>query len=142
MVLVRCIRVSRLWVHASGSIGSISIGSLTISSLFIQPIHSDPRYFSGLLSAVVSGFLTFVFLEPLFVPVGLDLALVALWVLSINASLVGLSLGVLLPSLFPGLCFGVTFSLLVGSFLDLSYSLYLPVVGGACALLGALLSSK
>jgi callose synthase len=88
------------------------------------------------------GFLTFVFLEPLFVPVGLDLAMVALWVLSINASMVGMSLGVLLPTLFPGLCFGVSLSLLVGSFLELSQSLYLPVVGGAAALIGAVLSTR
>jgi callose synthase len=95
-----------------------------------------------MLSAVLSGFLTYVFLEPLFVPVGLDLAMVALWVLSINASLVGMSLGVLLPTLLPGLCFGVSIALLVGSFLELANSLYLPVVGGACAIVGAILSTR
>lgn len=100
------------------------------------------RYFSGLLSAVLSGFLTYVFLEPLFVPVGLDLAMVAMWVLATYSALVGMSLGVLLPTLFPGLCFGVSLALLAGSFLDLSNSLYLPVAGGVCALVGAILSSR
>ena len=104
--------------------------------------NSNTRYFSGLLSAVLSGFLTYVFLEPLFVPVGLDLAMVALWVLAIDASLVGMSLGVLLPTLFPGLCLGVSLSLLIGCFLGISSPMYLPIVGGLCAVVGALLSTR
>jgi callose synthase len=50
----------------------------------------------------VSGFLTYTFLQPLFFPVGLELAIVALNVLSINAAFVGMSLGVLLPLILPG----------------------------------------
>ena len=101
-----------------------------------------PRYFSGMLSAVLSGFLTYVYLEPLFVPVGLDLAVVALWILAINASLVGMSLGVLLPTLLPGLCCGASISLLVGSLLEVSSSLFFPVVGGGCAIVGAIFSTR
>jgi callose synthase len=83
-----------------------------------------------------------VLLKPLFVPVGLDLAVVALWILAINASLVGMSLGVLLPTLFPGICFGVSSVLLAGVFLGVANPLYLPVVGGVCALIGAILSAR
>jgi callose synthase len=68
--------------------------------------------------------------------------MVALWVLAIGAALVGMSLGVLLPMLFPGVCCGVSLSLLVGCLFDVSSSYYLPVVGGACALVGAILSSR
>jgi callose synthase len=95
-----------------------------------------------LLFATLSGFLTYVFLEPLFVPVGLELANVALWVLAIFSSMVGMSLGVLLPTLCPGLCFGATLALLVGCFIEISEYLYFPVVGGVAALVGALLSVR
>lgn len=94
------------------------------------------------MTAVISGFFTYVFLEPLFVPVGLDLAMVALWILAINASLVGMSLGVLLPTIFPGFSFGAAVVLLVGTFLEVQNSLYLPIVGGAVALVASFLSAR
>jgi hypothetical protein len=78
----------------------------------------------------------------MFVPVGLDLAMVALWVLSTGAGLVGMSLGVLLPTLLPGICFGVPLALLVGVFVGVSNALYLPVAGGALSLLGILFSTR
>jgi callose synthase len=102
----------------------------------------NARYFSGVLATILSGFVTYVFLEPLFEPVGLEVAMVALWILAINASMVGMALGVLLPLLFPGLCFGVMLSLLVGGLMQISEPLYLPVVGGGAALVGAVLSAK
>lgn len=104
--------------------------------------YRDQRFFSGALSAFLSAFITFVYLEPLFVPIGLDLAMVALWVLSIGAGLVGMSLGVLLPTVFPGICFGISLSLLVGTFLSYYHVLYLPVVGGGLSLIGILLSTR
>jgi callose synthase len=109
-----------------------------------QNCDRDTRYFSGILNGLLSGFLTYVFLEPLFVQVGLDLAVVVLWVLSLMASLVGMSLGVLLPTLFPGLCFGVNLALLIGAFLNsLSMNgLYFPIAGGILALIGAFLSVR
>lgn len=111
-------------------------------SLFCSIARRKPRYFSGLLSAALAGFLTFTFLEPLFVPVGLELANVALWVLALYASMVGMSLGVLLPTLCPGLCFGTSIALIVGCFMGMSTSLYFPVVGGIAALVGAVLSVR
>ena len=103
---------------------------------------SKSRYFSGVLTTVVSGFVTFLFLEPLFVPVGLELANVALWLLAIDSALVGMALGVLLPSIFPGLCFGVSSSLLIGSVMGVSSNYFLPAVGGGLGLIGAIVSSK
>ena len=103
---------------------------------------SHPRYFSGLLSAALSGFITYIFLEPLFVPVGLNLAMVVLRVLSINATLVGMSLGILLPRIFPGLCLGATAALLLGTFVNAQYTLYFPVIGGVGGLVGVLLSTR
>jgi len=90
----------------------------------------------------MSGFLTFTFLEPLFEPVGLELAHVAHYVLAINGSLVGMCLGVMLPTLFPGLCFGASLVLFVGSFMAASFPLYFPVVGGALALISAFVSVR
>lgn len=103
---------------------------------------SDQRYFSGVLSAILSGFVTFVYLEPMFVPVGLELAMVALWVLSTGAALVGWSLGVLLPTIIPGICFGVSLSLLVGAFVGVSNVLYFPVASGILSLAGVFLASR
>lgn len=90
----------------------------------------------------MSGYLTFTFLEPLFEPVGLELAHVALYVLAINAAFVGLSLGVMLPTVFPGLCFGAAVALFVGSFGVALMPLYFPVVGGALALIAGTASVR
>ena len=92
--------------------------------------------------AVVAGSLTFTFLEPLFVPVGMNLAVVALWILSINAAAVGIALGVLLPKITPGACFGVALSLIVGCMITFVQPLYFPVTSGALAILGAILSAR
>uniref|UniRef100_A0A7S4EG16 1,3-beta-glucan synthase n=1 Tax=Pseudo-nitzschia australis TaxID=44445 RepID=A0A7S4EG16_9STRA len=121
---------------------------LTLAGLavwFSAALSKDARYFSGILNGILSGFLIYVFLEPLFFPVGLNLAVVVLWVLAIMSSLVGMSLGVLLPTLFPGLCFGVNLALLAGTFLDglaMNFSLYFPIVGGVLAVFGAFLSAR
>ena len=105
-------------------------------------LSRNPRFFSGLLTAVLSGFLTVVFLEPLFADIGLDIAEVALWILAINASLVGMSFGVLLPSIFPGICVGYSITLFVGTFARPESSWYLPIAGSTLALVGAVASSR
>jgi callose synthase len=105
-------------------------------------LKRDARYFSGILTGILSGFLIYCFLEPLFFPVGLNLAVVALWVLAIMSALAGMSLGVLLPTLFPGLCFGVNLALLGGCFFNGHSVLYFPVAGGVLALAGALVSVR
>jgi len=78
-----------------------------VSSLLVvwycAGMKSNERLFSGATAAVVSGALVFTFLEPLFSIVGIELAIVALYILVVAGSLVGLSLGVFLPTLFPGL---------------------------------------
>ena len=104
--------------------------------------RSQLRLFSGFLTAVVSGFLTFTFLEPLFFPVGLEVAIVALYILSINAAFVGMSLGVLLPLICPGLCFGVAVSLFAGCLITMSSPLYFPVASAALGVVGAVLSAR
>ena len=133
--------------YSSGASAYVSHSDIKYYSNYFISLFSfcqfrNPRYFSGVLSATLSGFLTYVFLEPLFVPVGLDLANVALWVLAIYASMVGMSLGVLLPTLCPGLCFGASISLLFGCLLQMSKTLYFPIAGGLCALLGAIFSAR
>lgn len=100
------------------------------------------RLFSGILAALLSGFVSFVFLEPLFEPVGLELANVALYVLAANGACVGFSLGVMLPTVFPGACFGASIALLIGSFGFVSRPLYFPAVGGGLALICAAASAR
>ena len=116
--------------------------SHSLAYLLFQHKIRDLRYFSGILSALMSGFVTYVFLEPLFVPVGLDLAMVACWVLAFLAACVGMSLGVLLPTLLPGLVLGVSTSLFLGTLLNLSTPLYFPIAGGILAMAGAFLSTR
>ncbi|VEU41206.1 unnamed protein product [Pseudo-nitzschia multistriata] len=121
----------------------LALAGLTV--WFSAAGSKDARYFSGVLNGLLSGFLIYVFLEPLFFPVGLNLAVVVLWILAIMASFVGMSLGVLLPTLFPGLCLGVNIALLVGTFLhgfSISSPLFFPIAGGVAALIGALLSVR
>ena len=62
--------------------------------------------------------------------------------LSLLAACVGMSLGVLLPTLFPGVCCGLNLALMVGTFAEISMPLYLPVVGGVSACVGAALSVR
>jgi callose synthase len=92
--------------------------------------------------AGVAGFLTYAFLEPLFVPVGSETAMVFLYILTLNASLVGMSLGVLLPLVFPGVCLGGSLALL-GVALSGVWNCYLfPVTGGVLAALFAVVSAR
>jgi len=103
---------------------------------------SNERLYSGLCTAVVSGALIFAFLEPLFAVVGMELAIVALYILVVFGSLVGLSLGVFLPTLFPGACSGVALSAFVSSFFASSTSLFFAIVAPAFACIGAGVSIK
>jgi callose synthase len=97
----------------------------------------ERRLFSGLLTAVFAFFFIFAYLEPLFVPIGSEVAMVFLYLLGLQGAGVGMSLGVLLPSLFPGACFGASLVLLIGSFLSVSNAYFVPVVGGMAVLLFA-----
>ena len=107
------------------------------------PTIRDTRYFSGILNGILSGFLIYAFLEPLFFPVGLNLAVVVLWLLAILSAVVGMSLGVMLPTLFPGMCFGANLTLLAGCFVNSSQNaMYFPIVGGILALAGAFVSVR
>merc|ERR1719253_632978 len=101
----------------------------------------DIRYFSGILTGILSGFLVYVFLEPLFFPVGLNLAVIVLWLMAVLSAAVGFSLGVMLPTIFPGLCFGLNLSLLLGCFVNSSHNvIYFPVAGSFLAVVGAIVS--
>jgi callose synthase len=100
------------------------------------------RLYSGFLFAGVAGFLTYTFLEPLFVPVGSEVALVFLDILTLNAALVGMALGVLLPLIFPGVCLGTSLALL-GVALSGVWNVYLfPAVGATLSLLFAITSAR
>jgi callose synthase len=101
-----------------------------------------PRFYTGLLLATCSGFLAFTYLEPLFLPVGMNLAVVALWILTFDAAMVGMSLGVLLPMVVPGICFGLALALLIGSLSTLLQPLYFPVTALVLALIGAIISAR
>lgn len=72
----------------------------------------------------------------------MELARVALYVLAINGFLVGLSLGAMLPTVFPGICFGASLALLIGSFGIAPVPTYFPIAGGVLALISAVASVR
>lgn len=68
-----------------------------------------------------------------------DTAMVFLYLLVIQAIMVGVSVGVLLPKPLAGICWGCTITLLVGAFLAemVKFPLYFPIAGGVLSLLAA-----
>ena len=115
---------------------------LTPFASFIFHHYRQQRLYTGILSAVFSGFLVFTYLEPLFVPVGTEPAMVFLYILCIHGALVGMSLGVLLPVLFPGVCLGGALALLVAALWDMQSAYFFPAFGGVLAVLSAVLSAR
>ncbi|GKZ01468.1 hypothetical protein MPSEU_001097400 [Mayamaea pseudoterrestris] len=99
---------------------------------YASAASQERRLFSGLLTAVYGFFLVYTYLEPLFAPVGSEVAMVFLCLLGVLGSGVAMSLGVLLPALFPGACFGASLALFIGSAIGISNPYYFPVIGGAC----------
>lgn len=67
--------------------------------------------------------------------------MVFLSILAIFAATVGMSLGVLLPLLFPGFCFGGALGLLISAFVNMNNSYFFPVVSAALALVFASFSA-
>jgi len=76
------------------------------------------------------------------VPVGSEVSMTFLHILAINAFLVGMSLGVLLPILVPGICFGGALALFVGAFATVSNPFFFPVVGCTAAMLFGVASAR
>lgn len=67
--------------------------------------------------------------------------MVFLYILAFDGALVGLSLGVLLPTLFPGISFGATIVLLAGSFTGIMNPYFFPIVGGVSAVVFGVISA-
>jgi callose synthase len=68
--------------------------------------------------------------------------MVFLGILVIDAGLVGMSLGVLLPSLLPGACLGASLVMFVCVILGIWNAYLFPVAGGVLALALAIASAK
>ena len=92
--------------------------------------------------AGVAGFLTYTFLEPLFVPVKSETAMVFLYILSIDAAMVGMALGVLLPLIFPGVCLGASMALLGVALSNYWNSYLFPIIGAVLAVILATVSAR
>ena len=82
--------------------------------------------------AVFSGFLVYTFLEPLFVPIGSEFAMVFLNILTLCGLSVGMSLGVLLPSIVSGTVLGGAMALLFSAMLAIPNPIFFPSL--ACTL--------
>ena len=67
--------------------------------------------------------------------------MVFLSILAIYAATVGMSLGILLPLLFPGVCVGGALGLMIAAFANMGNSYFFPVVSAALAVLFATLSA-
>lgn len=103
---------------------------------------SKPRFYSGIVSAVLGSCLSYSFLEPLFTSVGMPLATVALYILAFGAACIGMCLGVLLPMVLPGICFGTWLAILLGMFLPNYTMLYMNIALPLAALVGAIFSVR
>lgn len=75
-------------------------------------------------------------------PVGSEVAMVFLYVLAIDSAMVGMSLGVMLPSVFPGVCLGGTLALLAVSLSGVWKGYVFPVAGSVMAALFAVVSAR
>lgn len=86
--------------------------------------------------------MAFSFLEPLFTAVGMPLATAALYVLAFGAASIGMCLGILLPLILPGACFGVSVAILIGFFVPAAFTQYMGIFIGVTGFVGMLLSFK
>lgn len=90
----------------------------------------------------VAAFVTYTFLEPLFVPVRSEIAMVFMYILVFDSAMVGMALGVLLPLIFPGVCLGALVGLL-GVVMSGTWNAYLfPIAGAVLAVILAIVSSR
>jgi len=103
---------------------------------------SQPRFYSGILTGLVAGSLTFGNLDPIFLSINMPLATTALYVLTYAAFLVGMCFGVLIPILLPGACLGTIVAVLLGMFFPSTLLPYMNVFSPALAAVGALMSIK
>lgn len=104
------------------------------SSVLVVCRHRKQRLYSAYLTAVFSGFLVHTYLEPFFTPVGTDTAMAFLDILTFNGALVGMALGVLLPTFFAGLCLGASVVMLICAFVTFPETLVFPVSAGVLGL--------
>lgn len=74
---------------------------------------SNPRLHAGFETAVSLAAICFIFLDPLFMMVGIELAVIAPYILTVFSGLVGMSVGILLPLPAPGACAGLALALLL-----------------------------
>lgn len=97
---------------------------------------ADPRLHAGLQAGVLCGSLSFIYLDPLFVSVEMDLAKVTPYILAIIATFVGIALGTLLPKIFPGASLGVVLALVASCF----GAPYFRIIGPTAATIGVLIT--
>ena len=108
--------------------------------------NRNERFASGMIAAVMSGMLCFTFLENMFYP-STEIAVAALYLVTLYGFFVGLSLGVLLPRLLPGAFFGVLLALTLCAVfpyaLPLSfYGCFFPIAGVVLGAAGAFASYR
>jgi callose synthase len=104
--------------------------------------HRKRRLYSGFMFSGVAAFVTYTFLQPLFVPVRSEIAMVFMYILVFDSAMVGMALGVLLPLIFPGVCLGALVGLL-GVVMSGTWNAYLfPITGAVLAVILAIVSSR
>ena len=80
--------------------------------------NRNPRFYTGLVSAIVGGAFTFALLSPLFDYIEMSLGTVALYILTSGATAVSMCAGILLPRPLAGTTFGAVVTVIVGIFLS------------------------
>lgn len=94
------------------------------------------------MTAIVGGFITYAYLEPIFSEVKADAATVFLYIVAIDGALVGMSLGVLIPMFLPGICFGLSFVLMVECLGTIHMDYFFPIAGTVLSILSLVLSAR
>ena len=74
--------------------------------------------------------------------VNMPLATNALYILAFGSAAIGMSFGVLLPLVFPGITFGLIFAILIGFFAPYVTAKYMLIVYPIAAVIGCLIGIK
>jgi len=116
--------------------------AVLVIAWFFGHAPNKSRLYVGYVTAIFSGMLTFTYLDPLFSEIGLALATVALYILAILGTTVGMAIGVLLPKPCIGGVLGATSVIIIGSLLSPATTIVFPISGPIVAFTGIIISTK
>jgi len=112
-----------------------------IAAWFFGGASDKGRFYSGAISGVVCSVLSFSFLAPVFLSIKLELAEVALYILTVFAAAVGMCVGVLLPVLSMSAGLGLSIVMMAGIYFSPSIVNF-AIVGPISAMIASIVALK